>query len=111
MNELTLQRVPFTKDADNKLRALKSRTGITPNILCRLGFCMSLELNKDPEDISGIEKVRDINRFTLLGEYEPVFVALLTVWKEKRNSPLPLDELLIRHMNRGARLASQNRVL
>jgi DNA sulfur modification protein DndE len=48
MEALTIQRVPFTKDADNKLRALKARTGITPNILCRIGFCMSLEVPTEP---------------------------------------------------------------
>ena len=33
MADMTLQRVPFTKDNDNRMRTLKGRTGITPNLL------------------------------------------------------------------------------
>ncbi|MBL3582644.1 DNA sulfur modification protein DndE [Oleidesulfovibrio alaskensis] len=111
MEALTIQRVPFTKDADNKLRALKARTGITPNILCRIGFCMSLEVPTEPADVSDVEKGREINRFTLFGEFEPCFVALLTVWKQQQGSTRSLDELLVLHMNRGAVMVSQSRVL
>ncbi|UZP67638.1 DNA sulfur modification protein DndE [Desulfovibrio mangrovi] len=108
MEELTIQRIPFTKDADNKLRSLKARTGITPNILCRIGFCMSLELPTEPNDVSEAEKGREINRFTLFGEYESCFLAMLAIWKKKKGSTCSLDELLIRHMNRGATSIAQS---
>lgn len=111
MKQITLQRVPFTKDVDNKLRSLKARTGITPNILCRIGFCKSLELPSHPKDISSQEKGREINRFTLLGEYEKAFIALLATWKNKKNSEESLDDLLIRHMNRGALLVNPAQLL
>ena len=104
MEELTLQRIPFTKDADNKLKALKARTGVTPNLLCRVGFCMSLDMPSEPPSIEGKERGREINRFTLLGEYEKAFLALLVVWKKEQKSKLHFDELFSRHMNRGAML-------
>ena len=78
MPALQLKRICFSKDADNWLRVLKSRTGITPNLLCRIGLCMSLEEmgvpdpEKYPEDSD-----REINRYTLLGEYDDLFSALL----------------------------------
>lgn len=75
---LSLRRLRFCQEADNWLRVLKSRTGVTPNVLCRIGFALSLDEpglpNPDayPED-SG----REINRYTLLGEYDATYVALL----------------------------------
>ncbi|CAG0945696.1 hypothetical protein ANRL1_02508 [Anaerolineae bacterium] len=78
MSELEIRRVRFSKEADNWLRVLKARTGITPNLLCRIGFCLSLSEPGIPsEDRYDDESDRDINRYTLLGEYDTVFVALL----------------------------------
>lgn len=110
MEELTIQRIPFSKDADNKLRSLKARTGITPNLLCRIGFCMSLEIISQPSSVDIVEKGREINRFTLFGEYEQCFVALLAVWKKNTGSTCSLDDLLVRHMNRGAMMINHNRL-
>lgn len=106
MSKLTLQRIPFTGDADNRLRMLKARTGITPNILCRLGFCLSLEEPGIPPapDLSA-RPGREINRYTLLGEYDSAFVALLaTRLAQDGESRDTLDSSLIAHMNRGVEL-------
>ena len=43
MPKLTVHRVRFSKEADSRLKTLKTKTGITPNLLCRIGFCLSLE--------------------------------------------------------------------
>ena len=106
MPELTLQRIPFTADADSQLRMLKARTGITPNILCRLGFCMSLEERGIPAPISENAKVgREINRYTLLGKYDQVFTALLT--SRLRNDNIPsneIDKMFLAHINRGVEI-------
>lgn len=103
MQRLETRRVRFSKEADNWLRVLKSRTGVTPNLLCRLGFCLSLEEpslpdpRKYPEDSD-----REINRYTLLGEYEAVFLALLRQRiAAPSESELELDEQFRAHMNRG----------
>jgi DNA sulfur modification protein DndE len=110
MANLTAQRVPFGRDADNRLRALKGRTQITPNLVCRLGFTLSLEefgvpppFEAEPEEIG-----RDINRNTLLGEFEPVFLALLAQWMHEHDMD-PDDEeqvnkVFVDHMNRGAEM-------
>jgi DNA sulfur modification protein DndE len=104
MPELQLKRLCFSKDADTWLRVLKSRTGITPNLLCRLGFCISLEepgvpsVDQYPEDSD-----REINRFTLLGEYDALFVALLRQRIAKDGAPTEesLDSEFRAHMHRG----------
>lgn len=111
-----MRRLRFCQEADNWLRVLKSRTGVTPNILCRIGFALSLDEpglpNPDayPED-SG----REINRYTLLGEYDTVYVALLRqrVTDDKSaggakndKGEHDLDAQFRAHMNRGVMLLS-----
>lgn len=103
MADLRLKRLTFSKEADNWLRVLKSRTGITPNLLCRIGFCLSLEEMGVPDPAKYPEDSdREINRYTLLGEYETVFLALLRqrVLRDGRD-PASLDDDFRGHMNRG----------
>ena len=107
MPKLTLQRIPFTSDADTRLRMLKGRTGLTPNILARIGFCLSLEEPGIPaqpskEALAG----REINRYTLLGAYDSALVSLL-IARELRDGDLlgeTLDSSFVAHMNRGVEL-------
>lgn len=106
MPELTLQRIPFTIEADNQLRMLKARTGITPNILCRLGFCLSLEENTIPATIKeNTNWGREINRYTLLGKYDKLFVSLLVTRLLQDNiSRTEIDKMFLAHINRGIKL-------
>ena len=39
---MKLTKLRLTKDASNRLRFLAGRTALTPNLLCRIGFCLSL---------------------------------------------------------------------
>jgi DNA sulfur modification protein DndE len=79
MHDLQLRRLKFSKEADTWLKVMKSRTGITPNLLCRIGFCLSLEEPGIPPrpELYPEDSDREINRGTLLGEHDTVFVALL----------------------------------
>ncbi len=102
---LTLKRIRFSRDADNWLRVLKSRTGVTPNILCRIGFAISLDepgvpnAQAYPEDSD-----REINRYTLLGEHDGTYVALLRQRVTDDGMPGDLDAQFRAHMNRGVLL-------
>ena len=106
MPELTLQRIPITVETDNRLRMLKARTGINPNILCRIGFCLSLgETNLPPKLPTPLKSAREINRYTLLGKYDQAFVALLATKIEKNEkSEENIDSLFLEHINRGIEL-------
>ena len=109
MPNITIQRIPFSTAVDNKLRMLKARTGITPNILCRLGFCLSLEEQGVPTDpFHGDAVGREINRYTLLGEYDTAFTSLLRTWARMSGyaaqEDKDLNDALVAHMNRGAEL-------
>lgn len=117
MPNMSIQRIPFTVDSDNRLRMLKARTGITPNILCRMGFCLSLEEPGHPTLMDRAEAAgREINRYTLLGAYDAAYVALLRTWVESACDGDVSDEgmnaLFVAHVNRGVELlAARLRVL
>lgn len=106
MSELTLQRIPFTVEADNRLRMLKARTGITPNILCRIGFCLSLEEVGAPAILpDDYPQGREINRYTLLGKEDMIYVSLLAVRLHKDKIPLAeINDMFLAHINRGVEL-------
>ena len=75
---MKLTKLRVTRDVSTRLRVLAGRTGLTPNLLCRLGFCLSLSEPAIPNPDDYPEEEREFNRYTLLGEYDEFFVALLT---------------------------------
>ena len=110
--DLGIDRIPFTTTVDNRMRTMKARTGITPNILARLGFCLSLEEPGIPASPFKDEQIgREINRNTLLGQHDLVYVCLLRTWLSsggsgKKISQQEFDDLFVAHMNRGFELIS-----
>lgn len=71
-------RIHVGERVNSKLRTLQQRTRLTPNLLCRIGFCLSIE------DQQGIDPAlysdgndREFNMSTLVGDYRELFVALL----------------------------------
>lgn len=81
---------------------------MTPNLLCRMGFCLSLEEPKAPNPSEFPEEEREFNRYTLLGEYDKVFVALLRQRLHRDGLPAEQLEAHFRaHMNRGIALLQQ----
>ena len=74
---MKLNKIKLCLEASNRLRNLKGRTGLTPNILCRIGFCLSLRENGLPNADVYPEDGQEFNRYTLTGEWDSLFVALL----------------------------------
>jgi len=106
-----LNKVRVSHDVTIRLRQLKGRTGLTPNILSRLGFCLSLNDPSLPEPDKYEEDGQEFNRYTLTGEWDPFFVALL---KERARADgldpeTDLREQFRAHLNRGV-LQMFNRV-
>ena len=99
-------KLKISADATSKLRSLRQRTGLTPNLLCRIAVMLSLAEgplgNAPPPDEDGSE----FNAYTLTGEYGALCAALLR-WVEEGPFPEePLDNgtLLVRfrgHIHRG----------
>jgi len=83
---------------------LKGRTGLTPNILCRIGFSLSLRDPIVPKPENYDEDGQEINRYTLMGEWDKFFIALLKerLLKDGLDLKEDLFPQLRAHINRGA---------
>jgi len=109
---IQLQRIPFNATVDSRMRTLKAKTGITPNVLARFGFCLSLEAPGAPADPFETEgTAREINRNTLVGVFDETFSALLRTWVATSMPGRTLgqkdfDKLFVAHMNRGFEILS-----
>ncbi|MGF9693782.1 DNA sulfur modification protein DndE [Rhizobium sp. 0TCS1.26] len=93
-------------DATSKLRSLRQRTGLTPNLLCRIALTMSLEEGPIGGALIPDEDGSEFNAYTLTGEYEAMFSAMLRFVEEGPNPTQSLanEELLARmraHIHRG----------
>jgi DNA sulfur modification protein DndE len=98
-------------DATSRLRSLQQRTGLTPNLLCRIAAMMSLEEGPVGTIRAPDDKGREFNSYTLTGELTGVFGAMVRFVEEDegRGEPLPNDELVLRfaaHIHRGVGLLS-----
>ncbi len=101
---MSFNRIRICKQATARLAMLKSRTGLTPNISCRIGLCLSLRDPTIPNPQRYEETGQEFNRYTLLGELDTFFIALM---KERLlQDGLDPDKDLIpqfkAHLNRGA---------
>ena len=104
---MQLNRIHISEDSRNKLSILKGRTGLLPNVLSRIGLMLSLSETSEPELDTDATDGSEFNRFTLMGEWDPLIVALL----EERGAANGLREnndVLVKyfraHLNRGVRL-------
>lgn len=108
---MNLSRLRFCEEADQRLRHLKARTSLSANLLCRIGFSLSLAEPTIPDPAQYPEDShREIERGTLTGRYDELFVAMLR--QRCLGDGLPTEgaafEAQFRaHMNRGVLLMYQ----
>jgi DNA sulfur modification protein DndE len=101
----------ISADSTSKLRYLRQRSGITPNLLCRMAIMASLEQGPLGTALVPDEDGSEFNAYTLTGEYGALFAALLR-WMEEGpapETPLGDEELLDRlrgHIHRGVGMLS-----
>ncbi len=70
-------RIHISKRASELLKQIKAKTGVTPNILCRMALTLSLEerhkANPKGTDLNGLE----FSISTLLGDASSLYEALI----------------------------------
>jgi DNA sulfur modification protein DndE len=103
---INVNKISVSSESTHKLGILKSRTGLTPNILCRMGFCLSLNEPGMPNNEQYIEDGMEFNRYTLTGQFDTLFVSLLKerCLQDKIYSEENLSEYFLAHINRGIEL-------
>lgn len=111
---MRLNKVYVSADSSQRLSMLAQRTGLKPNLACRLGFCLSLDefgsatfeefggQADRPKDAGG-KGEREFNWSTLFGQWDLLFVALLKqrVLHDGLDPEADLEKQLELHLNRG----------
>lgn len=102
---MRFNKVRISTDAESRLRSLRQRTGLTPNLLCRMAVMLSLEEGPVGPATSTDEGGSEFNAYTLTGEHIGLITAMLRMVEEAENGRrLADDELLTRlraHIHRG----------
>ena len=85
------------------LSSLKTKTGITPNILSRFGICLSLKDPSMPNPDEFDENGSEFYPGTLFGEHEQMYLALVLdrLHHDKLDPELYLPRMIRAHINRG----------
>ena len=83
---------------------LKSRTGLSINILARYAFCLSLKDPSIPNPDEFDEKGMEILPSVLFGEHENIYMALILdrLKKDNMDPELYLQKMTRAHLNRGS---------
>lgn len=98
-------------DATSRLRSLQQRTGLTPNLLCRIAAMMSLEDGPVGRVRAPDDKGKEFNSYTLTADLTGIMGAMVRFVEEDegRGEPLSNEELVLRfasHIHRGVGLLS-----
>ncbi len=108
---MEFKRIRLSQESTNKLRTFKARTGLTPNISCRIALALSInEKNKLSLELYSDDTGQEINRYTFLGDQELMLLSLYTQWCYENNiAKKNYYEYLLAHINRGVEMLT-NRV-
>ena len=104
---MQFNRIYTSEDSRNKLEILKDRTGLLPNVLSRIGLMLSLAEPNKPEIGADATDGSEFHRDTLMGEWDPLIVALLEEWCVSNDIDTNNDTLVKyfrAHLNRGVHL-------
>jgi len=103
MSGKEFNRVQIGTQATNRLQMLKGQTEITPNYLCRIGLCYSLNEPRPPNPGEYNSDGQTFNRYTLLGEHDALYMALLKerLLQEGKDPEVDLYDQFVAHLNRG----------
>lgn len=100
---LRFNRLRMSYRSQNLIGQLKSKTGITPNVMGRFAICMSLNDPSPPNPDEFDEGGSEIHPSVLFGDYTDMFTALM-VMRLQRDGLDPekhLNRMLRAHFNRG----------
>ena len=101
---MQFSRYKFSIRAQSHFGMLKSRTGLSINILARYAFCLSLKDPSIPNPDEFDEKGMEILPSVLFGEHENIYMALMLdrLKKDNMDPELYLQKMTRAHLNRGS---------
>jgi DNA sulfur modification protein DndE len=90
-------RIKLSKKATDKLRYLKTQTGLTPNILSRLALMLAIKEGSDLSNagVGEIEGGQELNDTTLFGEYIYIYDVLINQYIHEKDIKLSVGETIV----------------
>lgn len=107
---MSFNRIYVGEDIDQRLRMLRGRTGLTPNLLCRIGLCLSLAEPGIPDpQLYSDGQAKEFNRYTLTGQWDNFFFALVRerLVQDGLDPVIDLETQFKAHLCRGVSLLPQ----
>ena len=105
---MKFNRIILDQNVTKKLSTLKTRTGLTPNILCRYGLMLSLKDPTIPDPNLYKQDGQELMRHVLLGDLDLILISLFKQRAFKDGIDMKNEKLLLElfraHINRGAEL-------
>ena len=100
---MKFNRIRISHSSQSMLARLKSKTGLTPNILARFALCLSLKDPSIPNPDEFDENGSEFYPATLFGEHEQMYLALMLdrLNRDKLDPELYLPRMIRAHINRG----------
>src|SRR5574339_649674 len=74
---MSFNKIRVSANVTKILLIIKGRTGLTPNIICRMSLCLSISYPSLPSMKITDSLGQEFNRYTLLGEMDPFFISIL----------------------------------
>lgn len=91
-------KLKISKDATSRLRSLKQRTHLTPNLLCRYALMQSLEDGPLGDIPLPDQDGQEFNAYTLTGELTELLLALVRSVEEQSTQHALADEDIMARM-------------
>ena len=88
-------RVKFSQKATDKLRMLKMRTGLTPNILARVAITLALKEKSDLSNAGVADNDgQELNKSVLFGEHADVYDVLIQQYIHDNQIVTPTQQVV-----------------
>jgi DNA sulfur modification protein DndE len=90
-------RIKLSKKATDKLRYLKTQTGLTPNILSRIAIMLAIKEGSDLSNagVGEMDGGQELNDTTLFGEHIAMYDVLINQYIHDKKLGLSVGETIV----------------
>jgi len=88
-------RIKLSQKATDKLRYIKTKTGVTPNILARIAIMLAIK-DDSGLDTSGIADFdgQELNKTVLFGDHAQVYDVMINQYCYAHSIDIPIQQLI-----------------
>jgi len=94
-------RVRISERSTARLKYIKSKTGLTPNILSRFAFVLSARDLRKVSQVSSSLQGQEFNAPTLFGEHQRMYELLLARYIDEANDARDVNLIIASHIENG----------